>query len=249
MFDNMPFGNTIATKSSYLFSDVPKENQLRWNKIQGIWQAPAEEISYVGNKDGYREKEWNDINWKNCIVYIGDSASYGIGIPIEHSIPKLIEKATGIECVNMCIPGASSELMVSIVCSLMNKIDIKHVIVNHPSWSRMWDPFGCTGNLGPWLTQDDKLFTESQHAYYNEFMSLPRRKIHKATENLRTIRTLLRSANMVEWTWEERIAEHFDIPWYRYFYQEAEKMARDGWHSNLKVNQGIVKCLLERIKI
>jgi hypothetical protein len=248
MFENIPFGHTPSTKSKYLFSDDPKQNKMRWDKIPGSWQPTEEDITYVGNKDGYREKEWHKINWDNCIVYIGDSASYGLGIPLNHSIPKLIEKATGIECVNMCIPGASSELMISIICSLMDKVNIKHVIVNHPSWSRMWDPIACTGNLGVWLTPGDP-YNERQHAYFKEFMSVPSRQIHKATENLRTIRTLLRSANLVEWTWEEHMQEHFDIQYYKYLYQEADKMARDGWHSNLKVNQDIVNQLLKSLNI
>jgi len=67
-------------------------------------------VEYRTNSRGYRDTEWpNDVN--NAIFCIGDSFTYGVGSPVEHTWPYMLEQKTGIRCLNLAINGASNDLI------------------------------------------------------------------------------------------------------------------------------------------
>lgn len=67
-------------------------------------------ISYSYNSRGFRDREWPDTieelsaaNW--CI---GDSTTIGIGSPVEHTWPYILEQRTGKRSINISMEGASN---------------------------------------------------------------------------------------------------------------------------------------------
>jgi hypothetical protein len=245
MLENLPFGQTPIGKSKYAFDDIPDLAQKRWQSVNGEYIDDGIEISYIGNSSGYRTKEWKEINWKKCIIFLGDSATYGHGSAEIHTIPKIIEKETGIECVNMAIPGASSELLINISCVLINELNPKNVVLGHPSMPRLWDPISSTGNLGPWL-EYAKGFAKESYELYDAWMKVKQRQIHKCSTNTLTLRTLWKHTKLIEWTWDEAVAELIQTPYYKYLGHTAENLSRDGYHANKNIHtiiaQEIIKC-------
>lgn len=245
MFDSIPYGHTPTGKTKYAFDDIPKLSESRWKTVKGEYTDDGVEIYYKGNSAGYRTKEWNDIDWNNCVVFLGDSATYGHGSAEVHTIPSIVQTVTGLECVNLSIPGASSELLINISCVIINEVSPKKVVLGHPSMPRIWDPIGSTGNLGPWLEYNTGFAPES-YELYNCWTKVKTRLTHKCVTNTLTLRTLWRSTDLIQWAWDKEVAELINVPYYKYFGHTAENLSRDGYHANKNIHtiiaEEIVKC-------
>ena len=240
MLNELPFGHTPLGKSKFAFDDKPDLSKERWSNIQGNYVDDGIEIFYQGNSSGYRTKEWQDIDWDKSIVFIGDSATYGHGSAEENTIPKIVEKMTGIECVNLAVPGASSELIINISCVLLNEVDPYIVVLGHPSMPRIWDPIGSTGNLGPWL-EYTKGFHEESYKLYDNWVRVKQRQIHKCRTNTLTLRTLFKNTKLIEWTWDQEVADLIDVPYYQYLGHDANNLSRDGYHANKNIHTNIAR--------
>jgi len=244
MLEDLPYGNTPIGKSKYVFDDMPETSAKRWKDLNAKYVGPDDEIEYNGNSSGYRNKDWNKVDWNNSIVFLGDSATYGHGSAEKHTIPKIVEDITGIECVNMSVPGASSELIINISCILINEINPKTVVLCHPSMPRIWDPIGSTGNLGPWLNYA-KGFAKESYDLYQTWTSVNKRLIHKCITNTLTLRTLWKNANLVEWTWNKEVADLINVQYYQYFEHEIKNLSRDGYHANFFIHNNIAKEIIK----
>jgi hypothetical protein len=246
MLKDLPFGVCPPGKAKYILNDTPHDNAKRWEAINGDWVDTGVPTFYVGNKDGYREEDWEKIDWENCVICLGDSATFGLAGPNEHSVPKQLENIIGKKVVNMSVPGASSELQIAIVCSLLRSVPIKDIVLCHPSMPRMWDPIGSTGNLGPWLEENDSFAPES-YSLYNEWMKVEKRLTHKHFYNTITLRTLLKDTNLFEWAWHEEVANFLNLPFYQIFGHSPENLARDGVHPNININSVIARNIANAI--
>ena len=74
---------------------------------------------YSSNSNGYREKEWDTIDWSNSVLCFGCSHIDGIGLSFEDSIRGQIEKHSGLKTVNLAAGGFSIKSM------LQNTIAVK----------------------------------------------------------------------------------------------------------------------------
>ena len=240
MFDSIPFGQTPVGKSKYAFDDIPKLAQERWQLNGGKYNDDGIEISYIGNSSGYRTKEWQEFNWENCIIFLGDSATYGHGSAEIRTILKIVEQKLDKECVNFAIPGASSELIINISCVIINEIKPKTVVLCHPSMPRIWDPIGSTGNLGPWL-EYAKGYAKESYELYEVWNKVKQRQIHKCVTNALTLRTLWKDVELIEWAWDKEVADLLSVPYYQYFGHDTVNLSRDGYHANKNVHNVIAK--------
>ena len=70
-------------------------------------------VTYHYNSRGFRDTEWpEDLNL--AIWCFGDSFTVGLGNPTEHTWPYILEKETGIRCINISLDGASNDWMPSL---------------------------------------------------------------------------------------------------------------------------------------
>jgi hypothetical protein len=74
------------------------------------WYYRNNSVKYTLNSEGYRSKEFKDIDWKNSIVIFGCSHVFGIGNDDKHTIPSFLEKLMGIPVINMGVVGSSIQL-------------------------------------------------------------------------------------------------------------------------------------------
>jgi len=75
------------------------------------WYYRTHEVKYVLNSDKFRTKEFKDIDWKNSIVLIGCSCTFGTGITEEDTIAHNLQEITGKYVVNLGQPGVSNGII------------------------------------------------------------------------------------------------------------------------------------------
>lgn len=76
------------------------------------WIYRNQKISYQFNSRGYREQEFDQIDWANSIVIFGCSNVLGVGLALEHTIAKQLGRMSGRPVVNMGVGATSMEFSV-----------------------------------------------------------------------------------------------------------------------------------------
>ena len=92
------------------------------------------QVEYAYNSRGFRDQEWPESleELKNAIWCIGDSFTVGLGSPLEHTWPYLLQQQTGRRCINISMDGACNEWIARKGISLLNAISPDMIIAH---WS------------------------------------------------------------------------------------------------------------------
>ena len=72
------------------------------------WYYRNNPVRYTLNSQQFRTKEFKDIDWKNSIVILGCSCTFGVGVTEEHTIASYLQEITGKYVVNLGHPGLSN---------------------------------------------------------------------------------------------------------------------------------------------
>lgn len=107
--------------------------QKNLRKQPQYWYYRDNPIKYTVNSQGYRTKEFDQINWKNSIVLFGCSHVFGIGNDDKHTISYYLEELTGIPVINMGINGSSIQSALHNSLVLNNKYETPKLIIY--SWT------------------------------------------------------------------------------------------------------------------
>lgn len=89
-------------------------------------------VEYHYNSRGFRDSEWpQDLDClKNRVIWcLGDSFTLGIGSPLEHTWPKMVENKTGMQVINIARDGASNEWIADRAVELISEIDPKYMAI------------------------------------------------------------------------------------------------------------------------
>jgi hypothetical protein len=88
-------------------------------------------ISYLYNSRGYRDQEWpTQLNQlKDAVWCIGDSFTVGLGSPVEHTWPYILQQQTGQRTINVSMDGASNNWIARCVNLVQKEIHPKNIIV------------------------------------------------------------------------------------------------------------------------
>jgi hypothetical protein len=91
-------------------------------------------ITYNYNSRGFRDQEWPDSieELKNAVWCMGDSFTVGLGSPVEHTWPSLLQKQTGRRVINVSLDGASNNWIARKTVDVLQQINPQHVVVH---WS------------------------------------------------------------------------------------------------------------------
>jgi hypothetical protein len=91
-------------------------------------------IKYEYNSRGFRDAEWPDSikELQQCIWCIGDSATVGIGNPINHTWPKILQERTGIRTIVVALEGGSNDWISRRSVTVLKEIKPQHLIIH---WS------------------------------------------------------------------------------------------------------------------
>lgn len=91
-------------------------------------------VEYYYNSRGFRDTEWPDsVNeLKNSIWCVGDSFTVGLGSPIEHTWPYLLNKKLKKQTINISMDGASNDWISRKVVRILKEIQPKNMVIH---WS------------------------------------------------------------------------------------------------------------------
>jgi len=98
-----------------------EENLLKQPKD---WYYRTNEVVYTFNEQGYRTKDFKNVDWANSIVIFGCSNVAGFGVTDDDTVSSQLEKMTGIPVINMGVGGSSNEF------SLFNSVILSQ---NYPT--------------------------------------------------------------------------------------------------------------------
>ena len=97
------------------------------------------DVNYKFNSRGFRDQEWPD-DLENAIWCLGDSATVGIGAPIEHTWPSQLSKITGIPTINLGIKAIDNYTISTMAREILVNVQPKNMLI---LWSyierRPWD--------------------------------------------------------------------------------------------------------------
>lgn len=129
----------------YTESDYPRYWKKHWQNKESYNSEyyklqTSKKFTYTLNSQGYREKEWKDIDWSNSYVFLGCSHTFGVGVPNDETLPKQVQSATGVYCVNLGIPGGNNMLSVLNSALLIQQgIRPKGIFYQHTYTNRWFD--------------------------------------------------------------------------------------------------------------
>ena len=91
-------------------------------------------ITYNYNSRGFRDTEWpNTLNeLKDAIWCVGDSFTVGLGSPVEHTWPYILQQQTGCRVINISMDGASNEWIARKCSTILKIINPKNIVIH---WS------------------------------------------------------------------------------------------------------------------
>lgn len=154
------FNNSLTHGTRYFSSnDGPKEFIKNLKEMPEDWKYRNKEVEYKVNKSGYRCKEWKDIDWKESIVLLGCSCTFGVGLAEDETISYHLSRLTGREVVNLGYSSGSNELIVNNCASLIKNFEMPYgVVINWTTTDRLRfytenDYF----DLGPWTNKSDQV--------------------------------------------------------------------------------------------
>jgi hypothetical protein len=136
-------------------SDGPAEFKQNLLKNDSNWKYRNQEITYKKNKSGYRTYEWDEIDWKNAIVLLGCSNTYGVGLDESETTASLLETLTQRQVINLGYPSGSNDLILQNSINLYEKFGAPYgVVINWTTIDRF--TYYARDNyhdLGPWKTK------------------------------------------------------------------------------------------------
>lgn len=88
-------------------TDTSKNFRINCKKLGKDWIYNGKSISYVYNELGFRNKPFNEVDWKNSIIILGCSNVKGTGHAIEDTIGYKLEKILNIPVVNLGLSGSA----------------------------------------------------------------------------------------------------------------------------------------------
>lgn len=146
--------NNSLTHGSNKFSssDGPREFSENLKKAPADWKYRTKDVEYIVNSDGFRTKEWDQINWSEAIVLFGCSCTFGVGLAEDETISHHLSRLTGREVVNLGVSSGSNELILNNCSAMIKNFPMPYgVVLNWTTTDRF--RFYSTNkffDLGPW---------------------------------------------------------------------------------------------------
>jgi hypothetical protein len=99
-------------------------------------------VEYCYNSRGFRDQEWPESidDLQNSIWCIGDSFTAGIGSPLLHTWPQVLQQNIKKRVINVSMDGASNEWIARRTLDIANRIQPKHIIIMWSYFHRREDP-------------------------------------------------------------------------------------------------------------
>ena len=226
------------------------------------WKYGLKKITYRLNKSGFRTYEFKDIDWRNCIVLLGCSNTFGIGVDEDETLSYFLEKLTNKQVVNLGMGGISNDVIIEKLNIIINKFEIPtNIIINWTSPDRfryyLKNKFIDCGN---WITEEserelqkNQLFGKELETvnlntlYYN--LNAIETNIYFKMRNLSNISKALskNNFNLITFSCFPDAAYYSESD---YFFPDDSKVnkARDLIHPGSDYNQIVAETIVGKLK-
>jgi hypothetical protein len=99
-------------------------------------------ITYNYNSRGFRDAEWPDKieELQSAIWCVGDSFTVGVGSPLEHTWPWILQQTTQRRIINVSMDGASNMWIARKSIDIVNKIRPTYLVIQWSYISRREKP-------------------------------------------------------------------------------------------------------------
>jgi hypothetical protein len=232
-----------------------RENFERNRQALGSsWRYYNKEITYDVNSSGFRTKEWKDINWKDSIVVIGCSCTYGVGLAEDETLCSILQEKTSLPVVNLGYPGGSNTLIANMCASMINKFTApRAVIIIWSSADRFryyFDNYYL--DVGPWYSvensKSDKIENSINFTKLWQYRYLD--KTNELCENYyiaQTVQAMLKDrTQLITASFFDYVAHATRSDFY--FKYIADDKARDLMHPGPNVQKDAVESILKLLK-
>lgn len=188
------------------------------------------QVSYQFNELGYRETSIQNYS-TNPILTIGDSFTVGLGLPVELTYPKQLEKLLGIQVLNFSLNGGSNDWINRKLPIILKHITPKAIIIHytftHRRENNNSDWFDDERTLSPTDSdpEQDKLNWYSNH-----------QQIKNLLHNIPTI-----YSSIPHWHHDRSLDQFVLIP-------KMLDLARDGMHYGEKTSFEFASKLVESLQ-
>jgi len=148
------------------------------------FKAYPHDITYNYNSRGFRDAEWPDTvdKLKNAIWCVGDSFTVGLGSPIEHTWPYVLQQTLQKRTINISMDGASNNCIARKVLKILTQIQ-PELIVIHWSYLHRREDSVEAAQLKWWQTYYNNIKDSAwpQCPTPNDFSCLPELIKHEIT--------------------------------------------------------------------
>jgi hypothetical protein len=144
---------------NYSWTGTDKEDLYKQNlKTQPKeWLYRSSPVRYTINSEGYRTKEFKNINWAESVVLFGCSNVYGIGLDDNDTLAVQLENIIGVPVINMGQGGTSVNYNLHNSVILANGYPTPRAVVQiWPSYYRcVFYQNQSIDNCGPWNSDEN----------------------------------------------------------------------------------------------
>ena len=135
------------------------------------------DITYNYNSRGFRDAEWPTIlsELQNAIWCVGDSFTVGLGSPVSHTWPNILQQTTQCRTINVSMDGASNMWIARKVLKILTQLQPELIIV-HWSYLHRREASVAEAQLKWWQTYYKNIKDTSwpQCPTPDDFASLPK---------------------------------------------------------------------------
>jgi hypothetical protein len=95
-----------------LWRPADNEKSFRKNskRSSNDWIYQTKEVTYSYNEQGFRERPFDEVDWKESVVVFGCSHVEGVGLALEDTLVKQLEKIIKRPVINLGIGGTGVDL-------------------------------------------------------------------------------------------------------------------------------------------
>jgi hypothetical protein len=110
-------------KREYLYPDAPEHPQFNKN-----YQYP---IHYSFNSRGFRDVEWPETieELKNSIWCVGDSGTMGVGSPLSHTWPAILQEVTQTRTINISVRAIANDWIFRQTQQILEQIQPRLIVI------------------------------------------------------------------------------------------------------------------------
>lgn len=156
------------------------------------------DVEYHYNSRGFRDAEWptDPDDLKDAIWCLGDSFTVGLGSPIDHIWPRVLQARTGIRTINISMDGASNDWISRQAKQIQQEIQPYHMVI-------MWSYLHRRESKNHRLDDESRRMHTDPHGDISTDLENFKSNISSVIDGTSNLSQLIIPQAFPEYTWEK----------------------------------------------